>query len=164
MRRITLLFLDITLLYASLLAMLEIRYDNQFAAHYRIHFAPFLIIFAIWLLVFFIAGLYDPRTLRNGIPFYSLFLEAIAAATVISTSFFYLFPLFGIAPKTNLALFIVIFTASSFVARSLFNRIVEKKFKKLTLIVCDTEQTRELAAFMGEHPQLGYTLKEIADP
>ncbi|MEK7645676.1 MAG: sugar transferase [Patescibacteria group bacterium] len=161
MRKTTLLFVDIALLYGSLLMMLALRYQGNIAENYPIHFLPFTIIFVIWLIIFYIVNLYDPRALRNTIFFYSRLFEAIIAATVISTSFFYLIPLFGIAPKTNLALFIVIFAVLEFGWRSLFNSIIETKFKKLILIVGDNDQAQELAVFIKDNPQLGYTVKEI---
>ncbi len=163
MRKIILFFIDIALLYGSLLAMLAIRYDVNFYEEYQLHTVPFSIIFLIWLVVFYIGSLYDPRTLRNGIFFYSRLFESITVATVISTSFFYLIPFFGIAPKTNLVLFIAIFAISEFVIRSLFNNVVKTKFRKLTLIVGDNDQARELTEFIKDNPQLGYTLKEIID-
>jgi exopolysaccharide biosynthesis polyprenyl glycosylphosphotransferase len=164
MRKFTLYLIDIALLYGSLLAMLGLRYKDVFAEEYHIHFLPFSIIFIIWLVVFYIVNLYDPRTLRNSIFFYSRLFEAIIVATIISTIFFYLIPFFGIAPKTNLALFIIIFTVLEFGVRSLFNNLVENKFKKPALIVGNNEQARELARFIKENPQLGYTLREIIDP
>ncbi len=163
MRKINLLLIDIALLYGSLVAMLGLRYQSNFSEEYQIHLLPFTIIFVIWLIVFYIAGLYDPRTLRNSIFFYSRLFEAVIVSTVVSTSFFYLIPFFGIAPKTNLALFIIIFAALEFGIRSLFNSIVETKFKKLTLIVGNNDQAQELAEFIRENPQLGYDLKEIID-
>lgn len=163
MRKVTLLFIDIAILYGSLVAMLGLRYQDNFLEEYQIHLLPFVIIFTIWLIVFYIANLYDPRTLRNSIFFYSRLFEAVIVSTVISTSFFYLIPFFGIAPKTNLVLFIVIFAMLELGFRSLFNNIVETKFKKLTLIVGNNTQAQELAVFIKENPQLGYDLKEIID-
>lgn len=161
MRKFFLLLIDIALLYGSLLSMLYIRYGDVFSNQYYLHFLPFAIIFSMCLLVFYIVGLYDARTLRNGILFYSRLIEAIAVVAAISTSFFYLIPYFGIAPKTNLVLFVVIFAASEFIARSFFNNIVETKFRKTVLIVGDNDQTYELASFIKDNPQLGFTLKEV---
>ncbi len=163
MRKTTLLLIDIALLYGSLVVMLALRYQNNLAEQFAIHLLPFTIIFVIWLVIFYISNLYDQRTLRNTIFFYSRLFEAIVVATVISTSFFYLIPFFGIAPKTNLALFIVIFAILEFGGRFLFNSVVETRFKKLTLIVGDNDQAQELALFIKENPQLGYAVKEIID-
>ena len=60
-----------------------------------------------------------------------------------------------------MALFIVIFAVLEFGWRSLFNSIIETKFKKLILIVGDNDQAQELAVFIKDNPQLGYTVKEI---
>ena len=163
MRKTTLLLIDVALLYGSLVAMLALRYQSNLGGQFAIHLLPLTIIFVIWLVIFYISNLYDQRTLRNTIFFYSRLFEAIIVATVISTSFFYLIPFFGIAPKTNLALFILIFTMLEFGGRSLFNSIVETRFKKLILIVGDNEQAQELTLFIKENPQLGYTVKEIID-
>src|SRR3990167_294077 len=163
MRKTTLLLIDVALLYGSLVAMLSLRYQSNLGGQFAIHLLPLTIFFVIWLVIFYISNLYDQRTLRNTIFFYSRLFEAIIVATVISTSFFYLIPFFGIAPKTNLALFILIFTMLEFGGRSLFNSIVETRFKKLILIVGDNEQAQELTLFIKENPQLGYTVKEIID-
>jgi len=161
MRKTTLFFIDIALLYGSLMAMLALRYQDNFIKEYQIHFLPFTIIFGIWLVIFYITNLYNPHILRNSVLFYSRFFESIIVATVISTSFFYLIPFFGIAPKTNLILFIIIFTILELGWRSLFNNVVETRFKKSVLIVGDNEQAQELSVFIKENPQLGYALKEI---
>jgi len=164
MRKPALLLTDIFLLYSSLVAMLGFRYKEGFASQFSIHLLPFTIIFVLWLVIFYIANLYDPQTLRNSIFFYSRFFKSIAVATVISISFFYLIPYFGITPRTNLLVFIAIFTVLEFGGRSLFNSISETRFKKLSLIVGDSEQAEELALFIKENPQLGYTLKEMVSP
>lgn len=95
--------------------------------------------------------------------FYSRFFESIIASSVVSIGFFYLIPYFGIAPKTNLLLFIAIFTILGFAGRYLFNSIVETKFKKIAIVVGDNDQAKELAGFVNENPQLGYTIKGIVD-
>ena len=57
MRKTTLLFVDIALLYGSLLMMLALRYQGNIAENYPIHFLPFTIIFVIWLIIFYIVNL-----------------------------------------------------------------------------------------------------------
>ncbi len=160
MRRFTLLLLDIVLLYASLLAMLYIRYQ-RISEQLSVHLMPFGIIFCLWLLVFYIANLYDQHTLRNTPRFYSSMYRAIIAAGLISTSFFYLIPFFGITPKTNLFIFIIVFTLLETLGRTVYNHTAEKNFKKVTLIVGNTPVAQETANFIQKNPQLGYELAEI---
>ncbi|HWA64238.1 MAG TPA: sugar transferase [Candidatus Paceibacterota bacterium] len=164
MRKFTLFILDAGLLYLSLLAMLVIRYGFNISEAYAIHLAPFLIIFGFWLLVFYIAGLYDVRTFRNNIYFYSTFLQAVGIATLVSIGFFYVIPLFGITPKTNLAIFAAAFTLLDIAGRSLFNGIVETRLKKPTLIIGSNELARETADLLCKNPQLGYELVAVIDP
>lgn len=164
MRKLTLFLIDIALLYGSLLTMLHIRYGRDIAQEYALHFTPFLIIFALWLLIFYIAGLYDVRTFRNNIYFYSVFFQAIISASVLSTGFFYLIPFFGITPKTNLLIFVISFTVLDMAGRALFNNIVGTRLKKSTLIIGSSNQAKETGALLQDNPQLGYELKGIVDP
>ncbi|HZZ99285.1 MAG TPA: sugar transferase [Candidatus Paceibacterota bacterium] len=164
MRRILLFFFDIVLLYAALLAMLGIRYHGNVPFHFKIHLLPFSIIFIVWLLVFYVAGLYETRNFRNGPQLYSLMAQAIAISSVISLSFFYLLPFFGITPKTNLFIFIVLFAAMEAFVRWLFNRTLEARFRKRTLVVSAEASAGEMAALVKSHPQLGYELTAVVAP
>lgn len=77
--------------------------------------------------------------------------------------FFYLIPLYGITPKTNLLIFLVIFTGLEFASRSLLNNIFQKSFKKSVMIVGANSQSLELDLFIKENPQLGYEIKSVID-
>ncbi|PIR84677.1 hypothetical protein COU16_01405 [Candidatus Kaiserbacteria bacterium CG10_big_fil_rev_8_21_14_0_10_47_16] len=71
------------------------------------HLAPFLILFVIWIGVFVIAGLYDRGIFlsRRQIP--RLVLRTQFINIVIAALFFFILP-FGIEPKTNLVIYLVI--------------------------------------------------------
>src|SRR3990167_4544273 len=102
MKKFLLFFFDATILYASLVLMLLLRYGVDFGYQYKLHVLPFTLIFVFWLLVFYIANLYEPKLLRNNIHFYSALFQTIIIAAAISVLFFYLIPLYGITPRTNL--------------------------------------------------------------
>lgn len=163
MKRFSLFLLDIAVLFGSLIITLLIRYDDEFVRQYHFHLTPFGIIFGLWLIIFYIANLYDFREFRNTLHFYSLLLQTIIIASMISVAFFYLIPAFGITPKTNLFIFIVISSALLALSRWLFNVIVETKFRKSLVIVGLNEQALELARFIEEHPALGYNLRHMID-
>ncbi|MDO8510230.1 MAG: exopolysaccharide biosynthesis polyprenyl glycosylphosphotransferase [bacterium] len=105
-----LLFLgDIVIFVFSLWLTLYIRYfEFPTTKIFSIHIVPFSILFAVWILVFFIAGLYEKHTviLKSRLP--SIILNAQALNSVIAVLFFYFIPLYGIAPKTNLFIYLVI--------------------------------------------------------
>lgn len=69
---------------------------------------PFSILFIVWILVFFIAGLYEKHTsvLRGKVP--SIILNAHIFNIVIAFLFFYFIPIFGIAPKTTLIIYLFV--------------------------------------------------------
>lgn len=163
MRRFSLFLLDITALYSSLLITLFVRYGGDFSGQYSVHSTPFLFIFALWLLIFYITNLYDLNHLRNDISFYSNLFRAVIFASAISIAFFYLIPVFKITPKTNLALFIGSFAVIITVSRTVFNKASRGGPKKQLLIVGINPQTLELAKFIEQNPQLGYELRYIMD-
>ena len=164
MKKTGLFFIDITGLYISLVFTLFIRYRDSFNEQHAVHFLPFVFIFILWVLIFYIINLYDIGSIRNNLYFYTNLFKAIAFASAISIMFFYFMPLFRITPRTNLFIFIAFFSGFSVLNRTLFNNINEKKFKKSLLIVGSGPQSAELAKFIKENPQLGYELKNLADP
>lgn len=163
MKKLLLFLADLAALYTSLVLTLFLRYGQDFQSQYDRHFYPFLLIFSIWFLVFYIANLYETRSLRNNLFFYSSLFESIAIAAGISVVFFYLIPIYGITPKTNLAIFVAIFTGLEFLLRYSLNNTFEKGFKKSVLIVGANVQALELAKFIKENPQLGYSLAHVID-
>lgn len=70
--------------------------------------SPFSILFVVWVLVFFIAGLYEKHTtiLKSRLP--SVILNAHIINIIIAFLFFYFVPFFGIAPKTTLIIYLFI--------------------------------------------------------
>ncbi len=163
MKKLLLFLADIGALYASLALTLFLRYGGDFQNQYDRHIYPFLLIFALWLLVFYVANLYEARLLRNNIFFYSALFQAIATAAGISILFFYLIPFYGITPKTNLVIFVAIFTGLEFVLRYSLNNLFERGLRKPVLIVGANAQALELARFIKENPPLGYELASVVD-
>src|SRR3989338_10147599 len=103
----TLFLGDIALLYATL--WITLAFQNPEAADFvgiELHLIPFSIIFIVWLLSFFIAGLYDNHTLllRKRLP--GLILKTQATNSVLAVLFFYFIPIFKITPKTNLFIYL----------------------------------------------------------
>src|SRR3990167_3537245 len=163
MKKFLLFFSDAAILYTSLILMLLLRYGVNFSYQYKLHVLPFTLIFIFWLLVFYIANLYEPKLLRNNVHFYSALLQVIIINAVISVLFFYVIPLYGITPKTNLLIFVAVFTGLEFLSRSVSNNILQKGFKKSILIVGTNNQSLELDLFIKENPQLGYEIKSVID-
>ena len=152
---------DIAILYFSLIATLYIRYGNFFYAQFiDYHLEPFSVIFAVWVIVFYIAGLYDLKSLKNDLEFETRFWYTLVANCLIAVLFFYLIPSFGITPKTNLVIFFLIFGGLNYVWRQIYNLILNKsKAMNRLLIIGGNKITEEIAEKIGTNPQLGYTIK-----
>ncbi len=164
MKKFGLFLSDILALYGSLLLTLYIRYGKleDFGYYHNLHLIPFGITFVLWLIIFYIADLYEPKTFRNNLDFYSSLFPSILIASSISIIFFYFIPFF-ITPKTNLFIFIVLFTGFEVINRFLWNKLFETKFKKSVLIIGSDQHTEELIKFIKGHPQMGYEIKYIFD-
>lgn len=158
--RLFFLFLgDIIALYAALFITLAVRYGSNFYSAFGEHLAPFSIIFAIWLVVFYVSGLYDIRRLRNNLDFLKIICLTLFINAIIGIAFFYLIPVFGIRPKTNLFLFLGVFTAIEIFWRRLFNRLtVSSQSCVQVMLLGNSKSAEEISLFLGENKQLGYQL------
>ena len=157
----TLLIGDIFVLYASLTITLWLRYGHLFySVLITSHIQPFTIIFAVWLTVFYISGLYDLKTLKNSLEFQKGFLYALIFNIVIGALFFYLLPSFKITPKTNLILFFIIFGCLNYLWRRIYNFILGAAgATNKILLVGSNKIAKELAEHIEDNHQLGYQIK-----
>lgn len=167
MKRLTLFLGDIAILYASLYLTLFIRYGGDFNSQISLHLLPFSFIFIFWILIFYIANLYELNFAKNSPEFYSSLFKSIAISATISVLFFYLAPFvfknIQIAPRRNLLIYAVVFTGLVSLWRHLYNRILGRTFKNNTIIVGFNQLSFNLARFLNQNPQYGYNLKYAFD-
>ncbi|MBN2094150.1 MAG: exopolysaccharide biosynthesis polyprenyl glycosylphosphotransferase [Candidatus Zambryskibacteria bacterium] len=155
----TVLFLgDIILLYFSLWVTLFFRYstlDLSFEAAWNLHFLPFTIIVAVWILVFFISGLYEKHTLilKSRLP--STVFNAQVINSFIAIIFFYFIPYFGIAPKTNLFIYLFISFALILSWRIYGDRFLHPSVKQKGIIIGSGEEMKELLEEVNNNPRYG---------
>lgn len=122
---VVLLIGDVAVFALSLWATLFLRYwAAPDTALYLSHLVPFSILFVAWIVVFFLAGLYGKHTrlFRSQLPttiFYAQFVNVLLAAL-----FFFLIPAFGIAPKTILAIYLLVSSVLVYIWRvPVFSRL-----------------------------------------
>lgn len=100
---------DIIIFSLSLWLMLFLRHlEVPSWDFFELHFVPFSLLFVVWVLVFFISGLYGKHTmvLKKKLPV--IILNAQVANMLIAALFFFLVPYFGIAPKTTLFIYLLV--------------------------------------------------------
>ena len=164
---VLLLLGDIVALYAALFATLALRYGNDFYDQFlNVHAAPFTIVFVPWLLIFYIAGLYDLRRLRNNLDFFKTLALSLIANAMVAALLFYLLPSFGIAPKTNLFVFLILFAVIELYWRRIFNRVTESgDAPNRVLLIGNGPTAAEVEKGIKENPQFGYAVvARIGEP
>lgn len=156
-----LLFLgDFILLYISLFLTLFIRYFKNFNLEIlSTHLFPFSILYFIWLIIFYIFGIYDLLPVKSELLF--RMFSSLSLSLLISISFFYFLPIFGIAPKTNLILNILIFGILILIWRFSFSILFSNYFLNKTAILGTGEEIGKLKKEISENPSLGYKLLSI---
>lgn len=107
-RASALLFLgDLAVFAASLWITLFIRYQEVPTQELlSSHIPPFLLLFAVWLLVFYMSGLYGKRIILSKTSLPNALLATQLANILIAALFFFAVPGVGIAPKTTLAIYL----------------------------------------------------------
>lgn len=152
---------DIVSLYLSLFVTLLVRYQGNFYNRFiDSHFLPFTIVFAIWEIIFYAAGLYDLHRLRNNLDFFKNLGLTLFISSIIAVFFFYLIPVFGITPKTNLLIFVVVFAVIELSWRRYFNNVASSgEAANKILLVNSNETAKAVDNFASQNPQLGYEIK-----
>ncbi|MDD2935477.1 MAG: sugar transferase [Candidatus Pacebacteria bacterium] len=106
-------FLCLALWFTLLFRYMEVPTQEVFEGH----LAPFSLLFVVWILNFFVAGLYEKHTLilKKKIP--AVIFNTQIINSIVAIIFFYFVPFFGIAPKTNLFIYLAVSSILIFVWR-----------------------------------------------
>ncbi len=150
---------DFSLLYISLYLTLLIRYQEMVRQTiWDIHQKPFFYIHILWILIFYIGGLYDITGFTSFKRLFDRILKTMAAAGLFATLIFYLTltPEMEIAPKTNLFIDIVILTILLVFWRKLYWTIMGKSSKIKTLFFGGSKEVKSIASMLQNNPHLGY--------
>ncbi len=163
----TLLFLgDIVIFFASLWLALLIRYGAVPSGDLLgDHLFWFSLLFVIWLLVFYMAGLYGKRVLLFKTSLFGIILQAQIANIVFAALFFFFLPSVGIAPKTNLVLYLVISLALILLWRLwLFPRVTRPVSRERAALIGSGPEAKELAAEVNGNARYHLEFVVLASP
>jgi len=160
MRRFLLVLGDVLALYLSLGITLFFRYGKEWLTLLPGHILPFSLVFLIWLMVFYIAGLYDFRRLRNRLDFFQVLMVSLGINALLATLFFYLTRSSGITPKTNLIIYLAVFFVLETIWRQRFNRLsLSLRPVSRVVLLGGNQANEEIYVFLKDNPQLGYAVK-----
>ena len=149
----TLLLLgDITILYGSLVMTLLIRYQTFPTREvWSLHFAPFTLLFGVWIVIFLIAGLYDHHIVfvRKSIP--ALVIKVQLLNILVAALFFFIFSV-GIEPKTNLLIYLIISTVLMTVWRLFIHPRITASTPSRVLVIGGSEEASGIARVFASSP------------
>jgi len=164
-RQILLILGDIFLLYFSLLAALIIGFGENFTWEIFLkHLFPFSLLYLIWLIIFYIFGFYDLDLLKIPFTLYTRILAGLGFSLFLGITFFYLIPFFGITPKTNLLLNVLIFGILTLGWRKFFSSLFASHFQQKVAIIGRNPQAEELISTIEGNPYLGYKFAGFLNP
>lgn len=149
---------DIFFFYIALWVTLAIRYfDIPTAEIISLHVTPFSILFFVWVVVFYIAGLYERYVsiVKKSLP--TVVIETIFINWAIAVLFFYFVPLFGIAPKTNLFIYLIISLILTLFWRMNLFPFISPKTTHNALLIARGEEMKELRDEVNSSRYYGYT-------
>ncbi|MFA5888965.1 MAG: exopolysaccharide biosynthesis polyprenyl glycosylphosphotransferase [Candidatus Paceibacterota bacterium] len=111
---------------------------------FETHLTPFSILFVVWFLVYFIAGLYENHTLilKSKLP--SIIFNAQVVNSIFTIIFFYTVPVFGITPKTILFIYLAVSFLCVLVWRLYGIRIFGSKERQPALLIGSGVEMKEL--------------------
>ncbi len=156
---------DILILYLALFLTLFLRYGDNWENFWGDHFSAFSVIYFLWLLVFYIIGLYDLSVARNNIYFFVTLAKALVINAFLAIAFFYFFSYFNITPKTNLFIDLGLFALFFIFWRQFYNHFVKTSaLLNNVLVIGQSRESQELIKYIKDNPQLGYRIKKIVDP
>ncbi len=103
-KRFLLITGDLVCFQIALLITVTIRHGSFDFDRWIVHAWPFFLVSLLWIICFFIVGLYDLAVNEEPLRLLRTYLEGMIANLGIALAFFYLIPVFGIAPRTILFL------------------------------------------------------------
>lgn len=129
------------------------------------HLEPFSLLFLVWAGVFFIAGLYESRSIileRRAISV--TLLAAQLANIIIAALFFFFLPIFGIAPKTLLFIYLGV----SFVLVLLWRVVIFPQFgfrrKERAMVVGGGPEVHDLVEALQSARHAPTTIAAVIAP
>jgi len=155
---------DIVIFVFALFATLTVRYFEvpQSTLFYN-HLIPFSFLFVVWVLVFFISGLYNKHTILFKRKLPSVILSAQAVNIMIAAIFFFFIPYFNIAPKTNLIIYLIISFGLILSWRLLLFPTLGVRKRQKALVIGSGDETKELVEEVNRNTRYSLTFVAFVD-
>lgn len=154
---------DTVCFIAAMWVTLAIRYVSwPSSENISIHIGPFLVLSGVWIVLFYLAGLYDKHTKFLKTRLVSRLINAHAVNIVIAFVLFLIIP-FGIAPKTNLIIYSLVSSGLLLWWRlKLFPRFTPRVMHR-ALLIADGHEAHELVEEINHNQRYSYSVVRMVD-
>lgn len=150
-KRWILLFGDLAALQAALFLTIVIRFGGFDVDRWRVNWPAFTLVSLAWVVGFYIAGLYELTLIREPLKLFRTYLEGMMANLAVALAFFYLLPIFGLAPRAILFLFFAMSLLVGYFWRLAANRFIQSNFSRQRLMfVGPAEELQKVDALVRE--------------
>jgi len=162
-RRILLFIGDVIFFYLGLYLALFVRHQGKVDIKlWSEHWPDFSIVFILWLLILYIADFYNLNHAKNNQKFILRTTLAATILTTVSLAYFYIIPNINIAPKTVLALDVIITTLLLTSWRLIFNAGAIHT-KNNIIVIGHSNESMSLLEDIQLNPQWGFNIVAIFD-
>lgn len=149
----------LALICAVILRTFSIPTGRELAAYW-----PFLGIFVLWALVFYMSGLYGKRVVFLKASLFDALLRTQLVNIIIAALIFFVLPL-PIAPKTILVLYLVVSLTMIYLWRvALYPRLTRPHMLLRVVVIAAGEEADELVTEVNSHPRYGIAVVERWQP
>ena len=163
-RQFLLAVVDVLLMYVSLVLALILRHGASLSVDYvLLHLTHFVPVFAIWLVTFYVLGLYRLDRTFGTNNYLLLFVVAFLTAGLLSVVYFYVKPEVVIAPKLLLVIFAVIYAILLWSWRYFYQKlwIQTRKNRGGVGFIGFSKEVGDIIQELGRHKLLGYDTRFI---
>jgi len=154
---------DIAVFMVSLWLTLLLRYLSIPSIELlAIHVGPFVLLTSIWLLIFYMSGLYDKHTVFLKSLLFSRILNTQLVNILLAALLFVVIP-FGIAPKTNLVIYLFVSVGLiTWWRMVLFNKVSPRTRHK-AILIADGPEAIELVDEINNNDRYNYSFIRLID-
>lgn len=150
-KRWILLIGDLFALQIALFLTIVIRFGGFDVERWQVNWPAFSLVSLAWIVGFYVAGLYELTLIREPLKLFRTYLEGMIANLGIALAFFYLIPIFGLAPRAILFLFFAMSLLIGYFWRLTANRLIQSAFSRQRLLfVGPAEELRRVDDLVRE--------------
>jgi exopolysaccharide biosynthesis polyprenyl glycosylphosphotransferase len=124
---------------------------------------PFILVWVIWTIVFFIAGLYEKHTRILKSKISALILNAQLTNSALAVVFFYLVPYFSVTPKITLFIYLILSFGLLIIWRTKGINLVHKSKKENAIIIGSGDELKDLYDEVNHNQRYGFNFIASVD-